>query len=76
MASVGPDPTMDRDSAGSRHGEWDSHICEDKRGEEGRLGKRQEKEELKEASSSNSNSNLFVHARTGISRGRGWGNKL
>ena len=62
--NVGPDiHNGDRDSAGSRHGKWDSHICEDKREEEGRLGKRQQIEELKEASSSNSNSNL-VHTCT------------
>ena len=65
----------DRDSAGSRHGEWDSQICEDKRDEEGRLGRRQEKEEFKEdiiASSSNSNSNL-VHS---CMHGDRSGNKL
>ena len=39
--------------------EWDSLICKDKREEEGRLGRRQEKEELKEdlASSNNLKSN-------------------
>ena len=35
----------DRDSTGNRHKEWDSQICENKREEEGRLGRRQEKEE-------------------------------
>ena len=62
----------DRDSAGNRYGEWDSQICEDKRVEERRLGKRLEKEELKEASSNNSNSYL-VHACTNKDRS---GNKL
>ena len=59
----GPDPTMERDSAGNRHRVWDSQICEVKKEEEGRLGRRQEKEEFMEhvASRSNSNSNACMH---------------
>ena len=62
-----------RDSAGSRHGEWDSQICDHKREEEGRLGKNQEKEELKQAAQTQT---LFPHAHTGIGRGTSCCSKL
>ena len=58
----------DKESAGNRNREQNRQgpqICEDKREEEGRLGRRQNKEELREDTTSSSNSNSkVVHACT------------